>query len=320
LLKGYLHLSENKIALIIGVNGQDGSYLAEFLSGQGWAVIGVGRQSACRLEIQPFLTKYYAIDIVNVVNLQQCLEEVKPDLIFHTAAIHGPAGFNYEQFWLAAHQVNVISLHATLEYIRARKISARLIYFSSSKVFGILDGQVIDEFSERYSDCIYSITKNSSESLIAYYRKMHNINASVIWLFNHESVRRSPDYFVMKIVMTLKNSLSDSNFKSYIESLDFWCDWGSAREYMQVLAQSINLMRNEDYILSTGKTVWARDVVSEFFQKRGLSFERHIVVLENSKKQPEKIWTASNALFKSVAGITPSIYGVQVFEEVFSGL
>ena len=313
-------MSKDKIALIFGVNGQDGSYLAEFLCGQGWIVIGVGRQSACRLEVQSFLSKYYAIDIVNVVDLQQCLEEVKPDLIFHTAAIHGAAGFNYEQFWLATHQVNIISLHATLEYIRARKISTRLIYFSSSKVFGILDGQVIDEFSERYSDCIYSITKNSAESLVAYYRKIHNINASVIWLFNHESVRRSPDYFVMKIVMTLKNSLSDSNSKNNVASLDFWCDWGSAKEYMQILAQSINLMHNEDYILSTGKTVWAKDVVSEFFHKRGLSFEKHIHVLENSKKQPKKIWTASNSLFKSVVGVTPSIYGVQVFEEVLSDL
>jgi len=118
------HFMEAKrTALILGVNGQDGSYLAECLIKSGWSVVGVGRQSLLRKEIKELPIKYFKLDLSNIENYEELLMAVKPDVIFHTAAVHGSSGFEYESNWKDSHMVNTLSLHATLEYIRKLKIS-----------------------------------------------------------------------------------------------------------------------------------------------------------------------------------------------------
>lgn len=315
--KSKFSIEKGKSALILGVNGQDGSYLAQYLYIRNWTVWGIGRQSAPRHEILNYLAKYISIDLNDVNSFQRCLSELAPDVILHAAAIHGPSGFKYEDVWQTAHQVNVTSLHAVLEYARLENTQAQVVYFSSAKVFGDLNGKEIFESSQKYSNCIYSITKNTAASLIEYYRNSHGINASVIWLFNHESERRSSEYFVMKIVDALQNSIINKKYKTCVRSLGFWSDWGSAREYMELLAESVTMIRSEDYILSTGKTVWARDVVEDFFFRHNLSLKDHIITETDEITQHIGYWTASNEKFKKLTGLSPQINGVEVYEEVF---
>jgi GDPmannose 4,6-dehydratase len=307
-----------RTAMVIGVNGQDGSYLAQHLKSRNWIVVGIGRQTRPRIEVANYLSKYCPIDITDNVSFQRCMAELRPDTIFHTAAIHGQAGFRYEDFWLAAHLVNTISLHATLEYARLENTKAQVIYFSSAKVFGDLHGKILTEASHRSSRCIYSITKNAATSLVSYYRENHGINASVVWLFNHESERRSQEYFAIKIVNALKNSLANIEYSTRIRSLDFWCDWGSANEYMGLLADSCTSLQGEDFILATGKTVWARDIVEELFSRQGLSIENHIKTDLSGIKKHTESWIASNDKFKSLTGLSPTISGIEVFEDVFA--
>lgn len=311
---------ECRTAMVIGVNGQDGGFLAQHLRARNWTVVGIGRQTTPRNEVDNYLSKYYQIDITDNDSFQRCLAESRPDTIFHTAAIHGHAGFRYEDVWLAAHQVNTISLHAALEYARQENANAQVIYFSSAKTFGDLSGKNINEATPRSSECIYSITKNAATSLVKYYRECHNINASVIWLFNHESERRSKDYFVIKIINALKDSLRNIGYSTRVTSLDFWCDWGSASEYMELLADSSTSIRSEDFILATGKTVWTRDVVSELFSRRDLLLEDHIKTDISEIKNHQDSWTASNEKFKSTTGLSPKKSGIDVFEEVFAKL
>ena len=114
-----------------------------------------------------------------------------PDVIFHFAAIHGAAGFNYEAVWPELHQVNTLSVHAVLDYIRAERRGCGLVYASSAKVFGTPPPSRIDESTPRLSTDLYSITKNAAHALIDYYRARHDVRASVLYLFNHESPRRA---------------------------------------------------------------------------------------------------------------------------------
>lgn len=307
-----------KTALVIGVNGQDGSYLAEHLKNRNWNVVGFGRQKKpCRV-VANYLSEYCSVDITDDAYFRECISKSKPDIIFHTAAIHGPAGFKYEDVWMAAHGVNTLSVQSILEYARTEKTNVQIVYFSSAKAFGNLHGKFINEESPKYSQCIYSITKNSASNLISYYRKSYGINASVIWLFNHESERRSQEYFVIKIVNALKNSLENSEYSTRIGSLDFWCDWGSSSEYMSLLAEACTSIQYEDYILATGQTVWARDIVKELFCRRGLSVENHIKTDKSEIKKYMDFWTASNEKFKLSTGFSPAISGIEVFEDVFT--
>lgn len=309
---------QNRIALIIGVNGQDGSYLAQHLKRNAWIVLGIGRQSSARQEISGCLNNYFQVDIADTKAFQERLKELRPDVIFHTAATHGHAGFKYEDVWLDAHKVNTISLQAILEYVRLEKTDAQVVYFSSGKVFGDLYGNKFTEESNKVSRCIYSITKNAATSIAEYYRGIHGINVSVIWLFNHESERRTQEYFISRILSALKNSLENKKYKTQLRSLDFWCDWGSASEYMKLVANSCDSLRGDDFILATGKTVWAADVVRELFLRYGLTVEDHISTEFDAAKKQSDFWSASNEKFKIATGLSPGISGIQVFEDVFS--
>jgi GDPmannose 4,6-dehydratase len=165
------------ICLVLGVNGQDGSFLAERLLAEGYCVVGVGRQETSRWISSPRPNfRYCQYNLSNVENFPKFVESFSPDYIYHAAAIHGAAGFNYEEVWYSAHAVNTLITHAALEYCRAN-VECRFIYLSSSKVFNYSDGDLITEGTTKKSDCIYSITKNSSSNLIEYYRKRYGVSA-----------------------------------------------------------------------------------------------------------------------------------------------
>jgi len=172
-------------ALILGVNGQDGSYLAECLLTRGFAVLGVGRQAASRWVEAPGF-RYAAIDLADAMALDELLVAEKPDEIYHLAAVHGPAGYPYEAIWQSALAVNLGALHVCLEHIRTRAKLSRLFYASSVKVFGENPPAVIDEETPRVSDCLYGITKNAAFDLVRYYRARYDVWGSVGIFSNHD--------------------------------------------------------------------------------------------------------------------------------------
>jgi GDPmannose 4,6-dehydratase len=239
-----------------------------------------------------------------------------PDVIFHTAAIHGSSGFEYESIWKDSHIVNTLSLHATLEYIRKIKKNPQVVYFGSSKMFGDLGGRKIDESSCKHSTCIYSITKNSSVSLIDYYRAQYDISASVIWLFNHDSLRRNVSYFLPKIVNILRQSISNPSYKESVVTLDFWCDWGYAKEYMELLVDHYDEIIGHDFVLATEETVWAKTMVKDLFINHGLDFNNHIITQKSYPKNNESYWKADVSKFKDITGVIPNISNIDVCEKI----
>ena len=266
-------------ALVLGVKGQDGSYLAEQLLQDGWLVTGVGRQAQPRriVAARPGF-QYRFLDMTDDRALSTLLLESRPSAIFHFAAVHGSAGFDYESHWRDVHTVNSLSVHAVLEHMRRNAPDAVFVYASSSKVFNTSAGGVINEHSPRTSTCIYSTTKNAATDLIGYYRKEHHLKASVVWPFNHESPRRGSSYFVPRVVSHLAGALLDPGYVGEIASLSFWSDWSDARDFMAATVSIATQAPGRDFVLASGTTVWAEEFVADLFNQFGLSHQKHLKV------------------------------------------
>lgn len=263
--------------LVLGVNGQDGSYLAEHLLAAGELVIGVGRQPRSRWVPDQSGFEYVSLDVRDTHALVRLLSERSADVVFHLAAIHGAAGFVYENHWMAVHEVNTLAVHAILEYLRIHRRDGVFIYASSSKVFDVSRPAVFSERTPRRSTCIYSTTKNAATDLIHYYRTRHQIRGGVVWTFNHESVRRAAEYFIPRVVRLLANAILDRKARGNVATLGFWCDWGDASEYMGVVRDLASRAPGDDFVLATGNSIWAADLVEALFARHGLSWREHVI-------------------------------------------
>lgn len=290
---------------MLGVNGQDGSYLAERLLKQGWDVLGIGRQPNSRWLPNTAGFSYHFLDLCDLSALTSFLHDTRPDAVFHFAAVHGSAGFSYEDRWNEVHGTNTNSVHVILEYLRCLVPDGIFIYASSSKVFGEVLENTISESSLRRSNCIYTTTKNAATDLIVYYRKRHKVNASVVWMFNHESPRRSSSYFIPQVVDTLAKSILDPNYVGKIGTLGFWSDWGDAEEFMDIVANIATKSTGNDLLLATGKTLWAEDFVDALFKKYGLSWKTHLVEKFTSLELQPKKWQADTSKLEAAISRRP---------------
>lgn len=305
------HASQ-QLSLVLGVNGQDGSYLAEALIALGRQVIGVGRQEFSKYIKDSEYFTYRQLDIANTQELVIFLDELSPTKIYHVAAIHGAAGFKYEDKWMDTHSVTTLSVHAILEYLRL-KGAGSLIYTSSSKAFGESPPPIVSENTKRISSCIYSIAKNSATDLIHYYRAKYGVCASVLWTFNHESPRRGIEYFIPKIVNCLANALKNPGHKTEVFTLNFYSDWSDACELMNIAISVSDRDLPEDFIFASGNTVFARDFVSHLFSKFGLDYRNHIIE-ENYSEATLSKWNADISKMRSVLECSPKI---SIFETCY---
>jgi GDPmannose 4,6-dehydratase len=257
-------------ALVLGVNGQDGSYLAEILIERGYQVTGVGRQAASRW-VDPGRFCYVSLDIAAARELDALLAETLPHEIYHMAAIHGSAGHAYEAGWREALALNVGSVHTCLEHIRTRSPAARLFYPSSLKAFGSCPPPRIDENTPRVSSCLYSITKNAATGLIQYYRAQHDVWACVGYYFNHDSPRRPDSYFLPRLAARIAAQLGRGGPVPELASMDFWCDWGSSQEFMELTADLLRAGRPRDVVIATGQPIHAASLAAKLAHAVGIA-------------------------------------------------
>jgi GDPmannose 4,6-dehydratase len=263
--------------VVLGVNGQDGSFLAEKLVSRGYNVIGADRHEHQARHIQNPDFCYRQLDLRNAKMLYGLLLDTRPAAIFHFAGVHGSAGTCYESIWQDMLAVNTGSVQVILEYMRIESPSTKFIYAGSGKVFGPVYPKRISERSKMRASCLYTITKMGAHDLIAYYRACHGIKGSTIFFFNHESERRPKSFFIPTIVDILEHSLHDPAYKGSVATLDFDCDWGSAEEYMDIVVDISEKVTGEDLIVGTGKTWNARDFVDTLFRSYGLTYGNHIL-------------------------------------------
>jgi len=295
-------------ALVLGSNGQDGSYMAEVLLEQGHEVVGAARQPTSRWIDHPRF-RHVQVDVGDAGELKRLLGDVKPSRIAALATVHGPSGHAYETDWRAALDVNLGCIHTCLEYMRVQAPSARLFAASSLKAFGQNPPAVIDESTQRVSSCLYSITKNAAADLVSYYRSMHHLWAVTGFFFNHDSPRRPSEFFLPRLVDQLGAYLGGQEAPPPLATLDFWCDWGSSLEFMRAAAALLALDEPRDVVIATGVSLYARDLAEALSEATGATAESWVKARQAPQPKPpgaEPPYRANIQLLRGLVGQPPS--------------
>ena len=272
-----------KKAFITGINGQDGSYLSEYLLNLGYEVHGIiRRNSVCenqqsRLsdEIRNKLNIHYG-DLLDQGSLERLLFEIKPNEIYNLAAqSHVRISYDIPQFTVQTNALGVINI---LEAYRRICPESKFYQASSSEMFGSSVDQ--DGFQRETTQMNpvspYGCSKVFGYNIVRNYRNAYNLHATNGILFNHESPRRGSNFVTNKVVKTaveIKLGLKD---KLVLGNLDSYRDWGHSKDYVKAMHLIINNTKPDDFVVSTMETHSVREMVEYVFNKLQLDLEKYV--------------------------------------------
>jgi len=302
-------------SIVLGANGQDGSYLCEMLAASGQRVIALGRQTDFAWPPLDGEFRYQQVDLCDPKALRTVLIAERPEHIYHVAAVHGESGFLYEEVVGDLFAVSVVATHVCLEYLR-QSDGGRLYYASSAKVFGESPQGQISESTAKRADSLYATAKIAAGHLIDCYRRDHGVQAIVAYLFNHESPRRRSAYFVPKIARALANGLAGNGDPVTVNSLDFFADWGSAEEYMQLAIQAMESGLDGDFVVATGQTLWAAAAVDTVFKEHKLDRNHWLHAPEEGVAPDSVPFVADSGKLTTALGHQPQKRISHLLEEI----
>jgi GDPmannose 4,6-dehydratase len=265
-----------RIALILGVTGQDGAILAAHLLREGWKVRGGFRRGhntkLWRLEELGILGK---IEMVNI-NLHepfQVIESIssaKPDHIYHFAGESFVAD-SYQQP-RSVLETNVLGTLNVLESIRIAAPEAKLFFASSAEVFGVPDqDQLLDEGSPFRPTNPYGISKLTAQQLVGIYRERHNLHTVCGLMFNHEGPWRARNFVTRKITYHMARLRLDGGTPMQLGAMDSCRDWGAASDYIEILPSVLDNVPPQDYVFATGKKTAVKDFLHLAAEAAGFS-------------------------------------------------
>ncbi|MFH1798599.1 MAG: GDP-mannose 4,6-dehydratase [Candidatus Omnitrophota bacterium] len=275
-----------KKALITGITGQDGSYLAELLLSKGYEVHGIKRSASTfntgRIDhlykdvhessVKLFL--HYG-DLSNGEQISSIVYNIKPDEIYHLAAqSHVRVSFD-----LAEYTGNITALGTTriLEAIRRSKKNIKFYQASSSEMFGAANPPQNEEtvFKPRSP---YACAKVYAYWITKNYREGYNMFASNGISFNHESFRRGETFVTRKITRAIAAILAKKQERLYLGNLEAKRDWGYAPEYVEAIWKVLQQEKGDDFVLGTGQSYSVKEFVKEAFSYAGLDWEKHVKI------------------------------------------
>jgi GDPmannose 4,6-dehydratase len=263
-----------KRALITGITGQDGSYLAELLLEKGYEVHGIIRRSSSfntgridHLYNDPKFHKtrlqlHYG-DLTDSSNLNRLLEKNRPDEIYNLGAqSHVQVSFEVPEYTAEVDGVGTLRL---LDAIRETKIQTRFYQASTSELYGKVVETPQTETTPFYPRSPYAVAKLYSFWIVKNYREAYDLYACNGILFNHESPRRGPTFVTRKITRAVAAIEKGTQEKVLLGNLDAKRDWGFAGDYVEGMWRMLQQEKPEDYVLATGVTVKVRDFVESAF-------------------------------------------------------
>jgi GDPmannose 4,6-dehydratase len=285
-----------KIALITGITGQDGSYLTEFLLEKGYVVHGLVRRSSnfntSRLdhlyqdphsqEARLFL--HYG-DITDGVGLTNLIRKIKPNEIYNLAAqSHVLVSFSMPQYTA---QVDGVGTVAILEAIRASDHEVRFYQASTSELFGSTPPPQ-NESSNFKPRSPYAAAKLMAYWSVVNYREAFGLHATNGILFNHESPRRGPTFVTRKITRAVAAINAGKQDLLFLGNLDAVRDWGYAKEYVESMWLMLQQSIPDDYVIATGVGATVRDFAKRAFDCVGLDWERYVRE-DSSYRRPTEV-------------------------------
>ncbi len=272
-----------KRALITGVTGQDGSYLAELLLSKGYQVHGIKRRSSsfnsARVdhlyedvhETNRRFTMHYG-DMTDSTNLIRLIQEVQPDEIYNLAAqSHVHVSFETPEYTANADGMGTLRILEALRILRMDK--TRFYQASTSELYGKVVETPQKETTPFYPRSPYGVAKLYAYWIVVNYRESYGMHASNGILFNHESPRRGETFVTRKITRAAAAIAAGDQDRLYLGNLDSMRDWGHARDYVEGMWRMLQQDKPDDYVLATGRTVSVREFVDTAFRVAGIDIE-----------------------------------------------
>jgi len=272
-----------KRALITGITGQDGSYLAELLLSKGYEVHGIVRRIALedpehrlrRVEGLRQHLKLHAASLESYASLHQVVEKVLPDECYHLAA-QSFVSYSFDDEFSTI-QININGTHYLLAVLKNLAPECRFYFAGSSEMFGHADEVPQNERTRFHPRSTYGISKVAGFELTRNYREAYGIHASSGILFNHESPRRGFEFVTRKITAGVARILAGKSRELHLGNLDAKRDWGHASEYVDAMWRMLQQSEPDDYVVATGETHSVRDFVEMAFRYAGLDYEKYVV-------------------------------------------
>ncbi len=279
----------SKVALITGITGQDGSYLAEFLLEQGYRVIGMTRRSSTlnfeRIAHIQDKIELVAGDLLDQTSLQSVLQETRPDEVYNLAA-QSFVQTSFSQAVLTG-ETTALGVTRLLDAIRHCVPDARFYQASSSEMFGKVQEVPQRESTPLYPRSPYGVAKVYGHWLTVNYRESYNMHANSGILFNHESPRRGLEFVTRKITNTVASIHHGLAKELRLGNLDAQRDWGFARDYVRAMWMMLQQESPGDFVVATGETHEVREFAKLAFEAVDLDWEKYVVIDERFMRPAE---------------------------------
>jgi GDPmannose 4,6-dehydratase len=278
-----------KRALITGITGQDGSYLAELLLEKGYEVHGMVRRASTekfeRIEhLRDRLTLHQG-DLLDQRSLVDALRAARPDEVYNLAAMSFVA-VSWIQPTLTA-EFTGVGVTRMLEAVREACPDARFYQASSSEMFGKVRETPQNETTPFYPRSPYGVAKAYGHHITVNYRESYDLHACSGILFNHESPRRGLEFVTRKISWHAAAIERGERRELRLGNLDARRDWGYAKDYVDAMWRMLQRDRADDYVIATGRTHAVRDCLDVAFGHVGLDWREHVVVDESLLRPAE---------------------------------
>lgn len=279
-------------ALICGVSGQDGSYLAKLLLDKGYEVYGGSRDAQIssfsnlkRLHIDRQI-KLLSVNINDFRSVLQTILRVRPDELYNLAG-QSSVGLSFEQPVETLESISVGTLNL-LEAIRFSELPIRFYNAGSSECFGDTGKLMADEYTPFRPRSPYGVAKAAAFWQVANYREAYQIHANTGILFNHESPLRPERFVTQKIVSTACKIAEGSTEKLILGNIDIARDWGWAPDYVKAMWLMLQKDTADDYVIATGQTHTLKDFIRLVFEAVNLNWESYVRI-DNSLLRPTDI-------------------------------
>lgn len=280
-----------KTAIITGISGQDGPYLAKLLLEKGYKVIGTVRSYRCAnsknfeyLGIQNEVL-IEELDLLDMANVIKIIQKYKPDEIYNLAA-QSSVGLSFDQP-LGTFSFNTTSVNNLLESIRLFSSATKLYQASSSEMYGRVKTMPITLETPMHPISPYGVSKMASYFMVTTYRESYDLFACNGVLFNHESFLRSNNFFIKKVIrdsIAIKNKKLD---KLVVGNLNVKRDFGYAPKYVEAMWKILQSDKPDDFIICSGKSILLRDILEYVFNRLQLS--KSLIIEDKKLFRPNEI-------------------------------
>ena len=293
-------------ALIVGVDGQDGSILWEQLETLDFTLLGLSRN---RVRTRGVDWQYH-VDITDELHVRKAVADFQPHQIYFLAgsshSSQDPASC-LEDAWTEGWMIHVKAFKAFLDALRQTRATARLFYASSSRVFGKAESPMQDENTPLKPVCLYGITKATAMMLAKLYRETHGLWISCGILYNHESPRRKSDFLSQKVARGLARIKNQLEEHLVVGSLKARADWGYAGDYTRAMRMILACDEPRDFVIATGETHSVGEMIEIAAECLNIDW-RSAVIEDASLFQREPLMLCGDStLLRNLTGWLPAM-------------